>query len=309
MKKTVLASRAPGTVIGYHRAFNRWKIFARDTLQTQSFPVLPFNLALYLQHLLEITESSSSINAAFYAINWFHNIAGIKSPTLHPAVIAIKEGAVRLSAKAIHRKEPLEPDHLKSLANQIDLQDLLQLRNFVMFVFSFSGLLRASEVLELRRSDIKFEADHVSIKIAKAKNDQLREGKTVVIANSLGEISPARLLSSYFRMAEISEYSNEYIFRPVYTCKKLKKLVSVDKHISYTTYREAFKSSFKEIVPDIHNYSTHSCRAGAATLAANSDVKERVIQNQGRWKTSKAKDIYIKDSLKAKLELSKALTL
>jgi len=65
-------------------------------------------------------KQTALINAAFYAINWFHNLAGIKSPTLHPAVIAVKEGAVRLSAKEINRKEPLETDHLKSLASQIN---------------------------------------------------------------------------------------------------------------------------------------------------------------------------------------------
>ena len=63
--------------------------------------------------------------------------------------------------------------------------------------------MRSSEVAELRRNDIKFESDNFSINIAKSKNDQRREGKTVVIANYLVEIFPARLLSSYFRMAGI----------------------------------------------------------------------------------------------------------
>ena len=129
MKQTSLASRAPRTLKWYHRAFNRWKLFARDTLRTQPFPVSPFSLALYLQHLLELSNSSSSINAALYAVNWFHTIAGVEPPTLHPAVIATKEGAVRLSAKETHRKEPLETDYLRSLASQINFQNLLQLRN------------------------------------------------------------------------------------------------------------------------------------------------------------------------------------
>ena len=97
-----------------------------------------------------------------------------------------------MSAKAFHGKDSLETDLLKSLAPQINFQHLLQLRNFVMFVLSFSGFMRTAEVLELRRNDIKFESDDLSINIAKSKNDQLREGKTVVIRKSLGEMSPAR---------------------------------------------------------------------------------------------------------------------
>ena len=72
--------------------------------------------------------------------------------------------------------------------------------------------------------------------------------------------------------------------------------------------RESFKSSFKEIVPDINNYSTHSGRSGGATLAANSDMKERVLQSHCRWKSDKAKNMYVKDSLKAKLDVSKTLS-
>lgn len=35
-------------------------------------------------------------------------------------------------------------------------------------LLSFTDFVRVSEVLELRRSDIKFESDHLSIKIAKS---------------------------------------------------------------------------------------------------------------------------------------------
>ena len=88
-------------------------------MRAQPFPVSPFNLALYLKHLLELTNSSS----------------------------LIKEGAICLSAKEFHRKDALETNHLKSLAIKINFHHLLQLRNFVTFVLSFSGFMRASEVL------------------------------------------------------------------------------------------------------------------------------------------------------------------
>ena len=44
------------------------------------------------------------------------------------------------------------------------------------------------------------------------------------------------------------------------------------------------------MVPDIVNYTTQSGRSG------------------GRWKTKKVKNMYVKDSLKAKLDVSKALS-
>jgi len=140
MKFTALASRASGTSLCYTRVFNRWRSFATTVLGTSPFPVEPFHCALFLQYLLESSRSVSSINSAFYAFKWLHDLVAMSSPTSHPTVVAVKEGAVRsASSPANHRKEPLEAEHLRKLAEKTDLHDLLQLRNLVV-CFSFFQL-------------------------------------------------------------------------------------------------------------------------------------------------------------------------
>ena len=76
---------------------------------------------------------------------------------------------------------------------------------------------------------------------------------------------------------------------------KNKKHVSVNKHISYSTYGESLKGSSNGIVPNITKYSAHSSRSGGATVAANSSVKERTFQRHEKWK------LYIKDPITSKL--------
>jgi hypothetical protein len=88
---------------------------------------------------------------------------------------------------------------------------------------------------------------------------------------------------------------------------KSRCLKTVNKPISYATYRESFKRLFKDIVPDISRYSTHSMRSGGATLAANASIPERQLQCHGRWKSTAAKDMYIKDSLRSRLSVSNSL--
>ena len=242
-------------------------------------------------------------------MNWAHKLAGLPSPIEHSAILMIKDGAVRLCPSKNKRKEPLEPDHLKQLSEITNTENLLQVRSLVMYVLSFSGFLRSSEMLELRRSDISFHSDHMSIFIHKSKNDQLREGKTLVISKTSGDLCPVRLLQSHLVRAEIQDSSSEYIFRRITSSKNHKKLVSVDKHISYSTYRESFKGSFKNIITDIQKYSTHSSRSGGATIAANLGVNDRIFQRHGRWKTKKAKNMYVKDSIASKLNVSKNLGL
>lgn len=300
LKSTVLASRASGTFANYLRAFNKWRPFASDVLGTSEFPVSPIVCALYLQHLLGSSKSVASINCAFYAFKWVHLLAGVDSPTLHPTVIAVKEGAVRLASQPIvNRKEPLDAHHLKVLAAETNLEDLLQLRNLVMFILAVSGFLRSSELCE----------GYITISIEKSKTDQLREGRSVVIAESSSITCPCSLLKLYMHKAQIPENSDEYLFRAISASGNHKHLISVNKPICYSTYRQSFKKSFANIVPDISKYSTHSARSGGATLAASSGISERNLQRHGRWVSVTAKNVYVKDSLSSRLEVSKALFL
>ncbi|CAH3186559.1 unnamed protein product [Porites lobata] len=296
LRSTVLASRAHGTSLNYTRIFNRWRSFATEVLGIVAvFPVEPIHCALFLQYLLDSTKSVSTINCAFYAFKWLHDLAGVGSPTSHPTVVAVKEGAIRLSSCPVkHRKEPLEAEHLRQLMERTDMNDLLQLRNLVMFVLAFSGFLRFSELSLIRAKDIKFSNGFISVFIEKSKADQLREGQSVVIAESGSSLCPVTLLKLYMNSSHLSLDSGEYIFRPISASNSCKRLVSVNKPISYSTYRQSFKKYFRDIVPDITNFSTHSAKSGGAT---------------GRWASVSAKNTYIKDSLASRLDVSKSLSL
>ena len=81
LQSTVIASRAPGTIDAYRRAFTRWKNFASSVDKVKVFPTRTEHMASYLQHLLDTTHSHSAVDSAIYGIQWAHNLAGIPSPT------------------------------------------------------------------------------------------------------------------------------------------------------------------------------------------------------------------------------------
>ena len=120
---------------------------------------------------------------------------------------------------------------------------------------------------------------------------------------------PCTLLRSYMQKASISDNSDEFLFRPITSSGSCNRLLSLNKPISYSSYRQSFKKSFASIVPDISKFSKHSARSGGATLAASSRVSERNLQYHGHWATSRAKNIYVKDSLASRLEVSRSLCL
>ena len=71
--------------------------------------------------------------------------------------------------------------------------------------------------------------------------------------------------------------------------------------------------SFRKKLGDLgfppDEFGLHSLRAGGDTAAANAKVPDRMFKRHGRWKSETAKDGYVKDDVKSRLEVSKSLGL
>ena len=158
---------------------------------------------------------------------------------------------------------------------------------------AFSGFLRFSELSLIRAKDIKFCNGFISVFIEKSKADQVREGQSVVIAESGSSLCLVALLKLYINSSHLSLVSDEYIFRPISASNSSKRLVSINKPISYSSNRQSFKKSLRDIVPDITNFSTHSARSGEATSVGISEIPEINFQRHGRWASVSAKNTYI----------------
>ena len=312
MKSTVLMSRASGTVNGYTRAFNRWKEFASRWVEVATFPAQPLPVALYLQYLLESTCSCSSIDAAFYGLKWVHDIAGLVSPTDSSLVVAVREASQRiLGTGRSNRKEPMPRDLIKGIVDRADLSNGLELRNVCLYSYllCFAGFLRFDDVSRVKRNEISFHSGYMAIKVEKSKNDQLRQGDEVLIAEGEGATCPVKILKEYLNMFNIDPMSNEFIAKQLIRTKKSYKLASSNKPISCSTFRDHLRKFLRGFVPDPQVYGIHSFRWGEASAAANSGVPDRVFQRHGRWKSATAKDGYVKDSTDVKLSVSRSLGL
>ena len=80
--------------------------------------------------------------------------------------------------------------------------------------------------------------------------------------------------------------------------------------LSYSTIRKHFLTYLKPGLPSdqqLSSYSLHSLRSGGATTATNNGVDIRLVGKHGRWKSTTARDTYIKDSKKARLSVTEKL--
>lgn len=185
---------------------------------------------------------------------------------------------------------------------------LSEVRLLAMAVLSFAGFLRFDELAGLRCCDVRFERNHMALQIRSNKTDQLRKGAEVVIATTGSEICPVAVLQRYCIMGGIVRDSDLRLFRGVSKTKQGEKLRATG-GLSYTRLQELLLKKLDELGYDRTQFSPHSMRAGGATAAANAEVKDRLFKRHGRWKSEAAKDGYVEDSLKRRLQVSQSLGL
>ncbi|XP_071143820.1 uncharacterized protein [Mytilus edulis] len=305
-------SKADSTVKTYHAGFIRWKKWAvhNGISRCDILPAKSLHVALYLSSLVQNSHTASPVISAFYSIQWAHHMIGQTSPTENLVVKNVLEGAKRRLATRIEKKEPVTPEILsKMYSSSFKEYNVMSQRFICACLLAYSGFLRVSELLNIRRCDIIFELGYISIFIPKSKTDIYRDGNSVVIACMDSDMCPVKNLKLYLLWADISPESEEFIFRNLTKFKDRYVLRKENKPLSYTRMRELFIEAFQPFVSDIKKYGLHSLRSGGATTCANLSISDRLFKRHGRWRSETAKDGYIKDSLKDRLIVSENLGL
>ena len=157
-----------------------------------------------------------------------------------------------------------------------------------------AGFLRFSELAGLRRPDLQFFSSYLKFHLEKSSTDIYREGRYVFISRTDLATCPVGVLERYLKLANISENSNDYIFRSICYCKSSDtyKLRNTG-HISYTRSREILLSALDSIAIDKSKLCLHSLRSGGTSAAAEAGIVDRLFKKHGRWKSEKAKDDYV----------------
>lgn len=308
MARRIIMSKSDNTTKKYFNVFQNWCKYC-ESKQFAKLPASPMCIAIYITELLDKGSSYHTISAIVYAVKWVHSINNFTDPTDNSFIKNLLESAKRTAKQTVKRKDIVTSEMLISLCNMyMDCEDLCIVRNLCMVTLSYAGFLRFNEMSNIRCKDISFSGTHACIFIVKSKTDQYRDGNQIVIEEGHSSACPIKMLKRYMGLAQLKVGCDSFLFKPICKSKGLSKLVGKDKPISYTRAREIVISLFKTIEPTL-DIGLHSLRAGGATAAANSKVDTRCLKRHGRWKTDVAKDMYIKDSMESRLEVSKSLNI
>ena len=98
-----------------------------------------------------------------------------------------------------------------------------------------------------------------------------------------------------------------FLFRGLSKTCKGYKVKSATNKISYSRLRELIIEAFLPYLEDVSSIVTYSLRSGGAIAAARAGIPDRLFKRHGRWRSEKAKDGYIQDSMADRLLVSQSL--
>ena len=302
------SSISMNTYKSYSAGFKKWATWC-SKFDFKIFPVEQKLLLLFISELIHRKVSTAVLNSVIFSISWIHSISNVSDPCKSQVVQRMLEGAKRLLSKPRKQKEPLSIQMIDTIIKLYgqDSKDLPNLRFVAMSVLGFFGFLRFSELVNLRRSDIKLSESHIELFIEKSKTDKYREGAKVVISEQCHK-ELKTCLNRFFVQAKIKENSNEFIFRAIIKKGSSFKLDS-NRKLSYTRAREILLEKLEQLGIDKTRFGLHSLRSGGASEAGNAGVPDRLIMKHGRWTSEKSKNLYIHESMQNRLSVTENIKL
>ena len=252
----------------------------------------------------------SAVETIYFSMNWVHKIASETCPTESSIPKLMYESAKRRCKVKPIKRDPIDSGTMSKILDQYGFSDdLIEVRFAAMSGLMYAGMMRFDDIIRTRRCNLTFYHDYLQIQIVSSKTDIYSEGQSVYIARSHDNRCPVEVLGQYLKRTNqfTDSQSKKFVFRRVIGSGPSARLSVLNVPISYSRARTIFKAQLEKLGCDSTHIGLHSFRIGAATDASNRGVSSADIKDFGRWKTDTAKNLYVRSSLKKKLEVSNKL--
>ena len=284
------SSKANNTLRAYKSDFKDFGAFCvKHSLN--SLPTEPKTVSLYLTQLSK-NSKISTLRRRLVSISMVHKLKGHYLDIKHPIIIENLMGIRRIKGSIQKGKKPLLINHLKSIINVIDEQNvnkIKKLRDKSIILIGFGGGFRRTELISIDHEDLEFVPEGLKIAIKRSKTDQLGEGMIKGLPYFTNEIyCPVMNLKKWL---EVSQIRSGPIF-----IRFSKGLSLTDKRLTDQSVVLLIKEYLNLAGIENKNFAGHSLRSGFATVAAESGANERSIMAMTGHKTTQMVRRYIKEA-------------
>lgn len=286
-----------------------WSVFEQfcRRLKVKALPASAETITTFIASQVKDGMKLSTIRARLAAISSCHSAYGLQGPSSHHLVNMAKRSAMRICGTKVRHAHVLKVEHLEAMFKVVDMLDTTAVRNFTMIMLSFTGFLRANEVVALNAEDVwteELDLDEgrflcVFVLIAKSKTDQYRHGDVIVITSPRQDhLNPVVWVMMW---KEVRDSSASVFFHRIGERE--------DKHkpLAASSYNHIIKNLASAAGLGHLGLTGHSSRAGGVTAAAARGINERLLRRHGRWK-SDAIHLYIHESIESRISVTRDLT-
>jgi integrase len=292
--------------------FRRW--CATQQPPRSALPAAPDTVALYLTALAPV-RAPSTLRRRMAAISVAHQLAGLDSPTGHPAVRAVWAG-IRRTHKVAPRKvraartsevaalvaarpapSPTDPIAIDPTATDPAAtpsqpggttgSSLADARDRALLLLGFAGALRRSELVALDVTDVTEDDDGLRLVIRRSKTDQDGEGVLVGLPyGSHPATCPVRAWRAWLVRSGLTQGP---AFRSVDRHGRLGDRRLSDRAVADMIKRRAAAAGLPG------RFGGHSLRAGFATESYARGVPELAVMRHGRWRSAAVMRGYVEE--------------
>ena len=256
-----------------------------------ALPTEPKIVSLYLTHLSK-TSKISTLRRRLVSISMIHKLKGHYLDTKHPIIIENLMGIKRVKGSIQKGKKPILINHLKSIINVIneqEIDEIKKMRDKTIILVGFGGGFRRTELISIDHEDIEFVPEGVKINIKRSKTDQFGEGMIKGLPYFTNEkYCPVINLKKWL---ESSNIKSGPIFR-----RFSKGSVLTNNRLTDQSVVLIIKGYLNLAGIENKNYSGHSLRSGFATVAAESGADERSIMAMTGHKTTQMVRRFIREA-------------
>jgi integrase len=284
-EKFVRVAKAANTVKAYRADWRAFENFCRGR-ELSALPAVPGTVAAYAAHAASRLKANT-IERHLAAISQAHQLAGVPNPVGDKLVRTVMAGIRRAKGTAQKGKEPLSAALLRKMLSSLP-DDLRAARDRALLLVGFAGALRRSELVGLRREDVRFTEEGLVVTIPRSKTDAAGEGHTIGIPyGSHPETCPVRALETWLAGSNIT-YG--YLFTRIGRWGG----EVTEEGISDHQLAKIIKRLARQAGLDAACFSGHSLRSGLATAAAEGGATERSIMDQTRHRSLRQVRKYIR---------------
>ena len=254
----------------YLSALGVYEKTMKDQIGVDPYPIDVKKMMAFLVFMKRLKRTYSTLANYVCALSFYFRSHNMDNLTEDIQFKVFQTGLRRelcATEKNPKAKDPFELEFFERIEAMVPLDVVENRRLMFCMTVAFSAFLRISELMNLRKRDIRVDLGmgRMEIFIMRSKTDQYGQGESTFLFKNDGPACPWK----YLDVLETIEDDDRIVG-----------------HQTEPQLRKSLAGILRFIgVPHVERYSFHSFRRGGAHLASKNGVADCMIKAHGRWKS------------------------